>query len=325
MAFARNALLACGIVLLAAASPVGPAVTGAAAQSAIKVVVNGEPITSNEINQRARFLRLVARELSGAQLTKQATEELIDEKLKLLEAKRVKISASEAQVDQALANIAERVKLAPSQLGQALGQQGIDIGTLRQRLRGQIVWQQLVLNRFQKSVSISDSQIVAALEKEKAKAKPGDKDAVALQPGGTAAEYNLQQITFVITKDSAGGGQGRLRDAEAFRAKATGCDSLVQVARGFKDVVVKSIGKRTEDEIPAPFRPVLAATPVGKISKPVPTPQAVELLAVCDKRDIKADYLIRGKVEDDLREREGQLLARQYIGELRRIAVIDYK
>lgn len=321
MAFRPDALFATAFLFAAVASA-GPAATPATAQSAIKLVVNGEPITSNEINQRARFLRLVMRDRTGPQLTKEATEELIDEKLKQLEAKRTRVTVSDAQVEQALGALAQRVKLAPNQLGAALAQQGIDIGTLRQRIRGQLLWQQLVLNRFQRTVSITDSQVVDALEKQKKNAKPGDKPAAG---NGMTPEYSIQQITFVLSKSSPGGAAGRLRDAEQFRAKASGCNNLVEVARGFKDVVVKNVGKRTADELPAAFRPILEETPAGKLTKPVPTPVGVEVIAVCERREIKADFLVRSKVEDDLREQEGQLLARQYISELRRIAVIDYK
>ena len=42
---------------------------GASAQSTIKVVVNSEAITSNEIDTRARFLRMVDRSTTAASVT----------------------------------------------------------------------------------------------------------------------------------------------------------------------------------------------------------------------------------------------------------------
>ena len=89
----------------------------AAAQSAIKVTVNGEAITTNEINQRARFLRLVSKDAAGPAVTRMATEELIEEKLKLAEAKRLKITATDQQVDNAFASIASRMYFAPLYTG----------------------------------------------------------------------------------------------------------------------------------------------------------------------------------------------------------------
>jgi peptidyl-prolyl cis-trans isomerase SurA len=57
----------------------------------------------------------------------------------------------------------------------------------------------------------------------------------------------------------------------------------------------------------------------------VPTPAAVEMLAVCGTREIQGDLTIRSKVETELREQEGQLLARRYLADLKRQAIIDYK
>ena len=88
---------------------------------------------------------------------------------------------------------------------------------------------------------------------------------------------------------------------------------------------MKSIGKRTADELPAQFRDVLAGTAVGKLTKPVPQPTAVEMLAVCATREIQGDLTVKAKVESELKEQEGMLLARRYMAELKRMAIIDYK
>ncbi|MBP0651118.1 hypothetical protein J8J40_29100, partial [Mycobacterium tuberculosis] len=80
-----------------------------------------------------------------------------------------------------------------------------------------------------------------------------------------------------------------------------------------REAVVKPIGKRTADELPAQFRDVLAGTAVGKLTKPVPSPAAVEMLAVCGTREIQGDLTVKSKVEGELKEQEGQLLARRYL------------
>lgn len=315
--FGFSAGLACGLFGAGAMAP-----APATAQSAIKVVVNSEPITTNEINQRARFLRLVARDMSGPALVNMATEELIEEKMKLQEAKRLKISANDAQVDQAFGAIASRVKLSPPQLVAALGQQGIDSGTLRQRLRAQIIWQQMVIGRFQRSVSISDSQVVDALEKQQ---KDG-KAKTASATSNTSTEYTLNQILMVVpAKSPPGYLQTRVKEAEALRGKINGCEGLVDTVKGMKETLVKNVGRRTQDELPEGFRTVLDETPVGKATKPQQGGVGVEMLVVCAKRDVEGDFTVRTKVEQDLREQQGQVLTRQYISELRRIAVIEYK
>lgn len=313
-AFRRTAAIVGLVSGLLVAAPIA-----ADAASTIKVVVNGEPVTSNEIAERSRLLRMTSHS-TGASVERQATEELIDEKLKLQEGKRVGIKISDAQVDAAFAGIAARLKIPPAVLAQGLQQRGVSPSGLKERLRAQILWQQLVVGRFNRSVSISDSQIVDAL----AKKQGGDKAAAAEPSAGTTAEYTLQQVTLVVAQ-KGGSPEGRMREAEALRAKISSCDELVGAVKPLREALVKSLGKRTEDELPDAFRGLLADVAVGHLSKPQRTAIGIEMIAVCGKRDLTGDFQVRSKVEDELRAKEGEVFARRYMNDLRRIAVIDYR
>ena len=293
--------------------------TPSLAQSRIKAVVNSEPVTSNEVIQRAHFLHLVSKDVPNATLESTALEELIDEKLRFAEAKRHNIQVPEAQLNAAFANIGTRVHLSSEQLTQALSQSGVDVSTLRQRLRSQIVWQQLVLQRFQQTVNVSDQDVVKALQAQAAKSGKATQDQ-------QTNEYSIQDVIFVVPAAAGKGGMdARQREAEQFRAKFTGCTDIVGQAHAYKETVVKNMGKRTEDELPATFAPLLAETAAGKLTKPIVTPQGVEMLAVCEKREVAGNLVERSKIEGDLREQQGQVLARQYAQELRRFAVVEYK
>ncbi len=309
-------------ILLAAGMFIGLALLTAnpgMAQSRIKAVVNNEPVTSNEVAQRARFLHLVSRDTPNATLESNALEELIDEKLRFAEAKRRNIQVPEAQVDAAFASIGSRVHLSPDQLKQALGQSGVDVATLRSRLRAQIVWQTMVMQRFKQSVNVSDQDVVQALQKEAAK------DGKTPQDQQTN-EYTIQMVIFVVSAASGkSGAEARQREAEQLRAKFNGCADLATQARAFKETVVKNLGKRTEDELPPNFLPLITGVPAGKMTKSVVSPEGIEMLAICEKREVAGNLIERAKAEDSLREQQGAVLARQYTQELRRFAVIEYK
>jgi len=291
--------------------------SGTFAQTAIRVVVNGEAITSNEIATRARFLRMVDRSTTGASVERAAMEELVEERLKLQEAKRVGVEASQAQVEAAFASIAQRLKITPAQLAQGLASQGVTPETMKTRLKTQLVWQQLVVGRFSKSISISDSQIVDALAKKDGKSK-------AETNSGTTAEYTMQQVILIVPA-KGGDAAARTREAEALRARVDGCDGLVDAVKPLKEALVKNLGKRTADELPESFREELSKMAVGKLSKPSRSAIGVEMLVICAKRDVSGDFSIRSKVEQDLRNQEGEVFSRRYMNDLRRIAVIEYK
>ena len=290
------------------------------AQSTIRVVVNGTPITSNEINQRARFLRLIDRRLGGASLTRKAQQELIDEKLQFAEAQRLKLVATDQMVDAAFASIAQRVKLTPANLSRALTQSGVDPNTLRTRLRAQMLWQQAVMQRFRQQIRIADSDVVEAI---RAQQKAGDK---AANEQAKTVEYRLQQVILVVpASQRASALPNRRREAEALRARVNGCDGLAAATASLREAVVKNVGHRTDTELPENFAALIAETAVGKLTKPVETTNGLEMLAICDRKELQSDFSIRSKVESDLRQQQGELLTRQYMQELRRFAVIEYK
>jgi peptidyl-prolyl cis-trans isomerase SurA len=177
-----------------------------------------------------------------------------------------------------------------------------------------------VVARFNRTVNISDSQIVDAL----AKKAGGDRTAATGKTDATTAEYALQQVVLVVAS-KGGSPEARTREAEALRSRITSCDELVGAVKSLNEATVRTIGKRTEEELPPQFVGLLAEVPVGHLSKPVRTPIGIEMLAVCGKRDLTGDFQIRSKVEEELRSREGEVFARRYINDLRRTAVIDYK
>lgn len=291
----------------------------AAAQSSIKVIVADQAITSYDISQRARLISLTQRKSSGV-ATREAQEELIDEVLKLREARRMGINISKSEVDGAFASIAERVKLTPKNLAGALRQSGVNPETLRNRLKSEIAWQQLVRARFRTEVKISETDIVNALQKQKADDKSKEKqDPISI-------EYELQQVIFVVpAKSSSGFKAQRKRDAEALRKTFTSCEQGVPQARTMSEVVVKSIGFRLETELPGDMKDVIAKTEVGRLTPPQNSDRGIQMIAVCKKREIKSDISARTAIEDDLRQKEGDQLSRRYIQELRRSAVIVYK
>jgi peptidyl-prolyl cis-trans isomerase SurA len=306
----KSLMIACAALCLAAATPVT-----VMAQSAIKVVVDDQAITSFQISQRARLITLTERK-SGAAATKAAQDELIDEVLKLKEAKRNGISVSKGQIDDAFATIASRVKLTPANLATALRQSGVDPDTLRDRLRTEIAWSQVLRMRFQGRVSVSESDIAAQLQKLKSGKEEPFK----------SIEYRLEQVIFVVPEKSSGGFKAqRKKEAEQLRKSFTSCEQSAEQARAFSEVVVKTIGFRLETELPADMKDTLAKTEVGRLTPPQVTSRGLEMIAVCGKRELASDVSARTEIEDELRQKEGEQLTRRYIQDLRRQSVISYK
>ena len=298
------ALLATGTI--SAGSP-------AMAQSAIKVLVNEQPITTYDIRNRTKFLKLTTR---GRASKNQAIEDLINERLKMQEAAKRRVNVSNEQVERAYGQIAKRAKLTPSRLSTALRQSGVNPQTLKDRLRSEIAWGQIVRARFQATVKITERDIAEAIAGE---ATPEDSET-------GIAQFDLQPILFVVpAKSSKGQVAQRRREAEAFRTRYAGCDQALDQAKKIRGVVVKQKIRRTAEELKSLNAESVTETAVGKATRPEKVSQGFQILGVCAKRDLAGQSSASGSARDKLASERGGRMARRFLRDLRAEAIIEYR
>ncbi len=296
-------------------TPIGPMLTSADAASRIVAVVNGRPITSYELEQRSKLITLTTRAAASVAKRK-AKDELIDEALKLEEAKRVGISIEDSEVDNAFSTIAKRVNLSPTQFNEALSQSGVNSRTLKNRLRAEITWSEVVMQRFRATVRINESDVIAALQSQE------DKNSI----GTTSVEYDLQRIIFVVPeKASKSFKNKRMDEMKKLRARFTTCEQGVRIASGLNEVIVRPIGKRLETDLPENFVKQLNEISIGRVTAPTPVDSGFEMVALCGKETINSDATARSTIEGELRNKQGQQLSRRYLRDLRSNAVIEQR
>ncbi len=295
--------LALVIALLA-----GPVV----AQTTIKAVVNGKPITSYDVAQRERLLRITG---NKGNLNQKALDELIDEQLQLEAARQNRVSVPPGSVDGAIANIATRVKLSPAQLAQALAQAGVNIQTLRDRLEAQIAFSQLTRTRFGDALQVSEQDLVAALLKDK------DTETVA-----DSYEYDLTRVMVAMPDDPSTARKAEaVRIANSVRGKFSSCETGLPMAEKTREVVVLPYGRRTHAELPRQLADAVDGVDQGKLTEPIPTPQGLLMLAVCKKTAVRSTNAAMKALEGDMQQERNEAFTRQYLRQLRRDAVIDIR
>ena len=280
----------------------------ASAQSSIRVVVNGEVITSYDISQRARLLPLFG--VKGGE--KVATDQLIDDVLKVQAAKKGGIVVSDAQVDAAYANLGKERNLNAKQLTQQLGQMSIAGETMKRWIKVQMTWQQLVQARVRKEGQVKSSDVMSAMLEK------GSPDAI------TVTEYMLQQIIFVVPSGSSPNVFAqRRREAEGFRQRFPGCEQSLALAKNLKGVVVRDAGRRDTTQLRGDQGDEIKATEQGKTTRPFQSEKGIELFAVCSKRDFQSNAGVRSEVENKLRLEQAKTIGEEYLKELREAAVIQ--
>jgi len=308
--FARFRRLLAVLAVAAAASVATPAELRA---QHVVLMVNGEPITAFDIDQRIKLIQVTANKQAGRQ---EVIDELIDEKLKLQLLKRYSIEGMDIEVDNAYANMARRARMSSDQLTELLGKSGIKPGTLKSRIRAEITWNQVVRGRFQSSFQINERDVALKL---------GDMPSDGSETVGF--DYTLRPILFVVPRGSPEGVRdGRRKEAEALRARFQNCDEGVRYARTLRDVAIRGTTVRSSADLAPALREILDKTEVGRLTAPETTVNGIELYAVCRKDKSSAE-----NAPDKRKAREAMFNERfaekgkAYLKELRSQAMIEHR
>ena len=124
------------------------------------IIVNDRAISYYDIDQRALLERLLG---TPGDLDVAAQNNLIDDSLRRSEAQRLGISASQAAIDRALDDFANRANKSTSEVLKYLASQGIDAQTLINFLTTNIVWRDVVRKKFVGRTDISPTDVDRAL------------------------------------------------------------------------------------------------------------------------------------------------------------------
>ncbi len=249
----------------------------------IVAVVNQELVTAGEVQQRlARIERDAAR--SGtqlpplAQLRQQVLDALIDERVQVSYAREASQKVDEAEIDRAAANVAAQNQIPPAQLRERLRREGIDYTRFRANLRDQIMLERVREREVQTRIQVSDREIDALLDKQRAAA-------------GSAVSYNIAQVLVTVPEGSAEAvvAQRRARAEEAL-ARIRGGEPFDRVAREMSEDGNRAqggeIGLREADRLPDVFVDVVRSLQPGQLAPSLlRTAAGFHILKLLDRRD----------------------------------------
>ncbi len=139
------------------------------ASEGIVAIVNDKPITYEDVRQRTQFilisLGVAPNQDTIRQAQMRAVESLIDEKLQMEEAAEYELEVSDKEIDDSIANLAANSNTTVETFLSSLTQRGLNPRTLRDQIRADTAWRQLVGGRFGSRVRISELQIDDNLER----------------------------------------------------------------------------------------------------------------------------------------------------------------
>jgi peptidyl-prolyl cis-trans isomerase SurA len=299
----RKYLFSAGFALLVAATSVSITVmmTPPAFASEIKYVVNDIPVTTGDIAHRAAFLRLQRKKGDAAQ-------EMIDQTLRMAEARRLGIRISDAQVEAAYQRFASSNKMQLSQLDGVMEKSGVSKDHFKEFIRAQMAWNQALSARYHSGEggSVTEQDAVRRML-DKGGSKP------------SATEYMLQQVIFVVpAAERSATLAKRKREADAMRARFNGCNTTREFAKGLIDVTVRDLGRVLAPQLPPDWAEQIKATKVGGATVTRETERGVEFIGICSSREVSDDKVAQMVFQSEgSGDKNADELSKKYVDELK--------
>jgi peptidyl-prolyl cis-trans isomerase SurA len=289
---------------------------GVASQShaqSIAVMVNGEPITHYDIEQRSKLNTLS----HNAATKQQVIDELIDEKVKIKEAKRFGVDPSASDIDSAFVQMSTRMRTTPDALTKMLESHGIRTETLKARIRADMVWGSLVRGRFKESLQVGEKDVAAAVQ-----VNADEKDKALTE----SFEYQMRPIVLIVPRGApAAAMEVRRKEAEALRGRVQTCDDASALFKSMQNAAIRDPVVKTSADLPAPLRDLLDKTPIGHLTAPEVTKQGIEMVALCGRKPTTVDTPKKREVREKMFMEKYDKKQKTYLDEVRKAAMIEYR
>lgn len=421
----RRLRLFATVLLLAAA--IGPRVAPAQDSLDIVAVVDDEPISKIDLLVR---LQLVLQSTGlkdspqlRARLAPEVLRSLIDDKLKTEEAKRQGVTASRAEVQRVLAQLAAANNMSVEQFNKAIERSPLVAQAFTDEATAQIAWEKLVRTKLGPTVNVTPQDVDDEMRRVKESFdKPQyelaeifvsvdqpDQDAAARQSaqrlidqlhqgvefGRLAQQFSQstsaakggligwvrpdqmdQEIADVLVRMKPGdisdpvrsaggyyilqlrdvrqGGQVKpnpddtivdlkqifiavqstapkdkiedaMRKINLVRTQVKNCADMDRIGRDYMQPDAIDLGKSTVGELPEELKPLARDLPVDQVSAPIQVDTGIGLFMICERQVPQSGMPTRDQVTRMLIGMRLDQLARGYLRDLRRAAIIDIR
>jgi peptidyl-prolyl cis-trans isomerase SurA len=265
-------------------------------------------LQANMIAQLKKEARVGA--VSGSKT--KAQQELIEEKIKLQEARKQNALTDDAEVDKVVSGIAERNKMNLEQFGKHMAGMGVDINTMKARFKAEMSWREVVRKRFGHLVAITERDV--------------DDFVATTTVADENIELQVQRITLPLPSavDQSVIAQ-RIAEADALAQRFQGCGSMGDLASASSGRY-EDLGLRKPASIPEPTRSLLLNATEGSLLPASVSTGGIELWALCGRKSAGGqDMSRREAAQSELRQKEFDVLAQKHLKDLRQDAAIEIR
>jgi peptidyl-prolyl cis-trans isomerase SurA len=293
-------------------------------------VVNDHPITNFDVEQRIKLLGLLGIQDPNKLSRKAAANSLINDYVKIAEAKQAKLDPSDSEVEDRLRSMAGALKTDRPGLTTKLNGMGLTEDALRQQVLAQMSFARLLQVKYHVKVEVDQ----AAVDKKFTEVKADIQGRVAKVESDPRRQpitvLQLQEINFPVEGADPQLLQSRAIEAGQVVQKMKSCATIKQATAGIFNV---QIGKKIEADsrrLPPPLMAQLKQRGVGKAIGPMRYAKGIQILGYCGTRTItppplKYQLPSRQQIETLAINQKYEEVDQKYTSLMRKNAIIEYK
>lgn len=277
----------------------------------VLVVVNDQPITDRDLDQRVKLNRALGKVHKPS---KMSVDTLINETIARTEARKRGKKIQASQVTSTIERMAKDAGTTVSELEQKLKNKGVSIATLRSQVEGTLYLQWVVRLNHTSKITIAD----ADLDQRVSELKQDPRFSPVLV-------YQIREIDLPVESQSEPLAQARAVEAMQIAKKYSNCRSLRSAARGIFNVRISPMVQALAAKMPQQMKATLEKAGTAKLIGPMRTQTGVRMIAYCGKRTLQPAIPSREEVKRMMLSEKFEKITRTVMRLLKRKALIDYK
>jgi peptidyl-prolyl cis-trans isomerase SurA len=282
----RSILAAAIAAPLAICAVAGYAGSVRAETQGIVAVANDQPITERDISQRIELRKILGDLPSGGMTRQQALQNLIDDQVKMLEAKRLMMIPPDSEVTQRIDRIAKGMKLSRNELLARLKKAGISEANFRRYLQSTIAFSRIVSAKYREAVQATPAEVDARMAEINRTVNAQMKKIMSDPRMRGLTVYSLMEISLPIDGQDPMLLQSRAIEAQQVLKRFNGCGNARKAAEGIFNV---KFGKQFDADgakLPKPMKQALDKAGKGRAIGPMRGKSGIQLVALCGVRTI---------------------------------------
>ena len=322
MTWRRLPVAALIAALLALASP--------ALAANIVAIVNDQPITELDLTQRISLLEVMDDVPRGGLDKKAALRQMIDQTVKLQEAKRYNMLPSDAELTDRIKRLAQNMKLTPDQLYAKLEAKGISKEAFRDYVKAGMGFNRIIQGKYQQDIKASEAEVDAKMAELKSNINAETAKIMNDPRMKPITVYTLMEINLPIDGEDQMLVQSRAIEAAQVLQRLKSCNGLKAASEGIFNVQKGKTFEADSTKLPPQMKAALDKGGIGRAIGPMRGKTGIQLIALCGIRKItppKPNFTMptREQVERAVINEKYDKLEEDYLSTARDKVYVEYR